>query len=112
VSPNIDEGPFEPQPDPITPGDKTVQIGTPVYVIGGNDITIVCRIASGTPPMTIRWLRNGVEDASFGNVSMITVANVNSINNDGDTFICKVENLIGFDVENSTINVFGKYVLP
>ncbi|XP_065885723.1 hemicentin-1-like isoform X3 [Dysidea avara] len=99
--PDIDNGPFVPRPDPITPGDKMVQIGTTAYVIDGNDVIIKCNIASGTRSITISWFRNGVEDTSFGNVSTITISNVN----DGDIYMCKAENRIGFDEETTMIVV-------
>jgi len=84
-----------------------VQIGTPVYVLGGNDVTIVCNIASATPPIIVSWFRNGVEDTSFGNVSTITIINVGSDEN-GDMYTCRAENEIGFDEETTTINVYGE----
>jgi len=84
-----------------------VQIGTPAYVLFGNDVTIVCNIVSGTRPITIIWFRNGVEDTSFGNVSMITVSNV-SISDDRDMYMCRTENEIGFDEETTVVNVFGE----
>jgi len=108
ILPDIDEGSFEPVPDPVTAGDKTVNVSTPAYVIGGNDVTIVCNIVSGTRPITIKWFRNGVEVTSFGNVSTITITNVD-INNDGDMYLCRAENLIGFDEETTFINVFGEH---
>jgi len=105
--PDIDEGPFEPDPDPITAGDKTVSVSTPVYVIGGSDVRIVCKIASGTRPITIKWFRNGVEVTSLGNVSTIILTKVD-INNDGDMYTCRAENLIGFDEETTFVYVFGE----
>jgi len=81
-----------------------VDIGTPVYVIDGSNVVIVCDIASGTPPMTIRWFRNGQLDPSRGNVSTITVTDAN----DCDVFMCRADNNVGFDMKNTTINVFGK----
>jgi len=97
-----------PRPDPLTPGDKMVQIGTPGYVIRGDDVTIVCNIASGTRPIIISWFRNGVEDTSFGNVSRITLSNVNFDDDDGDMYTCRAENNIGFDEETTVVNVFGE----
>ena len=105
--PNIDEGSLVGRPDPIPPGNKTVDVATPVYVIAGNDVTIVCNVASGTRPITISWLRNGVEDTSFGNVSIITISNVNFDDN-GDMYTCRAVNNIGYDEENTVLIVFGK----
>jgi len=85
-------------------GTIRVDIGTPVYVIDRFDVIIDCDIDSGTPPITIRWFRNGQLDPSRGNVSTITVTDAI----DGDVFMCRADNNIGFDIESTTINVFGK----
>ena len=97
--PHIDEGPFVPQPDDFILGDMTVMIGTPVYVVGGFDITIVCNIVNGTTPINITWLRNGVTDPTRGNVSTITVDDYK----DGDMFTCRADNIAGYDMESTTI---------
>ena len=102
--PDIDEGPFIPQPATVPSGDMEVQIGSPAYVIEGADITLVCDILSGTSPVTIMWFNNGVLDPTRGNVSTITVTNYN----DGDVYTCRAENDVGFDEESTTINVFSK----
>jgi len=88
-------------------GTMRVDIGSPVYVIDGSNVVIDCDIASGTPPITIRWFRNGQLDTSRGNVSTITVTDAS----DGDVFMCRADNNIGFDMESTTINVFGKGIL-
>ena len=81
-----------------------VQIGSPAYVVDGSNITFVCNIASGTHPITISWFRNGVLDTTRGNISTITVTDYNN----GDVYTCRADNNnIGFDMESSTINVFG-----
>ena len=104
VPPDIDEGPFISQPPNVMPGDVTVSIGTPVYVVDGFNVTIVCNILNGTCPITIMWLHNGAPYAAGGNISTITVTDYN----DGDVFTCRADNIVGFDMENTTINVFGK----
>ena len=81
-----------------------VKIGTPVYVVDGFDVTIDCNILTGTPPVTIRWFRNGRLDPSRGNVTSITVTDAD----DNDNFACRADNNVGFDIENTTIRVFGK----
>ena len=81
-----------------------VQIGSPAYLIDGADVTLVCDIVSGTSPITIMWFHNGVLDPTRGSVSTITVTDYN----DGDVFTCRAENVIGFDEESTTINVFSK----
>ena len=84
-----------------------VQTGTTAYVIDGNDVTIECNIVSGTHPITISWFRNGVEDTSFGNVSTITISNVN----DGDMYMCRAQNRVGFDEETTMIVVQRKWYI-
>ena len=101
--PDIDEGPFIPVPDSVPPGDLTVKIGSPVYVISGYNVTIICNILTGTPPVSIIWLRNGMpEDPPRGNVTTITVTDATH----GDVFTCRADNNIGYDNESTTI--FGK----
>ena len=102
--PDIDEGPFISQPPNVMSGDMTVSIGTPVYVVDGFNVTIVCNILNGTRPIVIMWLRNGAPYPAGGNISTITVTDYN----DGDVFTCRADNIVGFDMENTAINVFGK----
>jgi len=49
-----------------------------------------------------------VEDTSFGNVSRITLSNVNFVDDDGDMYTCRAVNSIGFDEETTVVNVFGE----
>ena len=104
--PDIDEGDFIPLPPNVMPGDMTVTIGTPTYIVDGFDLTVVCDIASGTRPITIMWIRNGVPYPAGGNQSVITIPPTDY--NDGDVFFCRADNIVGLDVENTTINVFGR----
>ena len=104
--PDIDEGSYVPRPSIITRGNKTVNIGTPVYVHTGYDVIIDCNIVNGTPPITIQWFRNGSLDSTRGNVSTITITNANN----GDVFKCRANNIMGFDSENTVIYESGKYV--
>ena len=103
--PDIDEGPFIPQPPAVSPGDRTVVINTPAYIVDGFNVTIVCNLASGAHPITIMWLRDGQPYPAGGNNSVITVSDYT----DGEVFTCRAENDIGSDIENTTVNVFGKY---
>ena len=82
----------------------TVKIGSPVYVVEGSDVIINCDILTGTPPIFIIWLRNGVLDSSLGSANSITIDDYM----EGDTFTCRADNAIGFDNETSIISVFGK----
>ena len=104
--PDIDEGPFIPRPPTILHGDMTVTIGTPTYIVDGFSLTLVCDIVSGTRPITIMWLRNGVPYPAGGNQSVITI--LDTVYNHDDVFTCRADNIVGFDMENTTINVFGK----
>ena len=92
------------QPDDVMLQNITVRIGTPTYVVDGSDVIIDCNVLNGTPPITITWLRNGVADPTRGNATNITVDDYH----DGDVFTCRADNDIGFDMETTTINVFGK----
>ena len=103
--PDIDEGPFIPLPPTLPPGDRTVKINTPAYIVDGFNLTLVCNIASGTRPITIMWLRDRQLYPAGGNNSVITVSDYT----DGEAFTCRAENVVGFDMENTTVNVFGKY---
>ena len=104
--PDIDEGPFIPQPPTVIPGDMTVTIGTPAYIIDRFDLTLVCDIVSGTHPITIMWLRNGLPYPAGGNQTVITIPDTDY--NDGDVFTCRVDNIVGFDMENTTVNVYSE----
>ena len=87
-------------------GSVRVKIGTPAFVYSGTDVTIDCKIISGTPPITIKWSRNGSPDPTIGNVSTIILTNViNYVN-----FRCRAENYRGFDTEHTSILVtYGRY---
>lgn len=102
--PDIDEGPFVPQPPTLIGENMIVEIGTPIYLVKGFHVTINCNILTGTPPVTISWFRNGLPDPSRGNVSSITVTDPE----DGDNFTCRAENNIGFDMESSNITLLGE----
>jgi len=93
---------FVPKPAKVPSGNQIVDIGTPVYVVDGYNVTIDCDVISGVPPITISWFHNG--DLFRGNVSTITITDAN----DGDVFTCRAENNIGYDKHETTLNVFGK----
>ena len=104
--PYIDKGSYVPRPFVITRGNKTVKIGTPVYVYTGYDVIIDCNIINGTPPITIQWFHNGSPDPTRGNVSTITITDASN----GDVFKCRADNIEGYDTENTILYVeYGKY---
>ena len=72
-----------------------------MYGFDGYNVTIDCTTVSGTPPITITWLRNGMLIDTDVNTITITDAK------DGDTIVCRADNNIGFDEEDTTI-VQGK----
>ena len=87
----------------ITKGNKRVTIGTPAYVLDGYNVTIDCTTVSGTPPITITWIHNGMLIAEDVNTITITDAE------DGDIIICRADNNVGFDEEYTTIHVKGYF---
>ena len=99
--PDIDEGPHIEKPEKVTEGNKRVTIGSPVYVRDGYSVTIDCTTVSGTPPITITWLRNGTPIA--GNANSITINDTNN----SDVITCRAVNNVGFDEEVTTITVIG-----
>ena len=91
----------------ITRGNKRVEIGTPVYVYSGFVVIIDCKIVNGSLPINITWFRNGSPYPTRGNISTITISDASN----GDVFKCRADNIIGFDIENTTIYVeYGKRV--
>ena len=58
---------------------------------------------NGTPPINITWFHNGSPYPTGRNFSTITITDARN----GDVFMCKVDNIIGFDTENTTIYVEG-----
>ena len=105
--PVIERGPFIPPPSTLPPGDMTAIINSPAYIVDGFDLTLICNITSGTRPITIMWLRDGVPYPAGGNNSIITVSDYM----DNENFTCRAENVVGFDMANTTVRVFGKYFL-
>ena len=101
--PDIDQGSFVPQPVEIANGTMRVKIGTPVYVADGFNVIIDCNISYGTLPINFTWFRNGSLYPTEGNVSTITITDAS----DGDVFTCRADNIIGFDMKNTTITVEG-----
>ena len=92
---------------PPARGHKRVKIGTPAFVYSGSDVTIDCKVISGTPPINISWFRGGSPDQTRFNVSTIILTNViNQV-----TFRCRAENYKGFDTERTSVFLrYGKYV--
>ena len=83
----------------VQKGIIRVKVGAPVYTIHGFNVTIVCNVIYGQPPITIRWLRNGLPDESRMNMSTIIVNDAE----DGDVFTCRAENGRGYDKKDTQI---------
>ena len=94
------------------PGNKRVNVGSPVNVSRGFNLTIDCIVVNGTPPFTILWLCNDNEliDFSEGNSSSITINVTDAY--DGDNITCRADNKIGYDNATTTINVQGNFIIP
>ena len=91
------------------PENKRINVGNPVNISSGANLTLDC-IVAGSPPITIRWLRNGeVIETSQGNSSNITIAITNT--NDGDNITCRAANNNGYNMATTTINVDGNFIM-
>ena len=87
-------------------GVMRVRIGTTAYTIDGLHVQIVCNATSnGELPITISWLRNGKNDETRGNVSMITVTDAN----DGDVFTCTANNTMIHNTSSTEIIFVNKH---
>ena len=87
------------QPPSVQKGIIRVKVGAPVYIIHGFNVTIVCNVIYGEPPITIKWLRNGQLDESRMNMSTTLVNDAE----DGDVFTCRAENEFGYDKKDTQI---------
>ena len=89
------------------PENKRVDVGNPVNVSRGFNLTIDCIVISGTPPIAVTWIRNDNEliSSSEGNSSSITINVTDAY--DGDNITCRADNNIGYDNATTTINVQG-----
>ena len=90
------------------PGNKRVNVGNPVNISSGANLTIDC-IVTGTPPITITWIRINDNQIIGSNSSTITIVVTNTT--DGDNIMCRADNNIGFDMATTTINVDGNSIL-
>ena len=90
------------------PENKRVNVGNPVDISSGANLTIDC-IVTGTPPITILWLHNDNKEIkkSEGNNSTITITGPT----DGDNITCRADNNMGYDMATTTINVNGNFIL-
>ena len=101
--PDIDKGPFVPPPTIFPKETQMVNIGTPVYIFKGYDVIINCNIVNGTRPINIMWLHNGEPEDPPSENTTITITDAQN----GDVFMCRADNSIGFDEESTTIHVEG-----
>ena len=87
------------------PENKRVNVGSVVKISVGFNLTIDC-IVTGTPPITILWIRNNdILKSIEGNSSTITKTVTEA--DDGDNITCRADNNIGYDIATTTINVGG-----
>ena len=87
------------------PENKRVNVGSVVKISVGFNLTIDC-IITGTPPITILWIRNNdILQSIEGNSSTITKTVTEA--DDGDNITCRADNNIGYDIATTTINVGG-----
>ena len=87
------------QPPSVQKGVIRVKIGAPAYLIHGFNVTIVCNVTRGFPPITIRWLHNGQPDQSRLNSSIAIVNDAD----DGDVFTCMAVNSVGYDKKDTRV---------
>ena len=95
------------QPVSVENGVMRVRIGTTAYTVDGLHVQIVCNATSNGElilPITISWLRNGKNDETRGNVSMITVTDANH----GDVFTCTANNTIIHNTSSTEIMFANK----
>ena len=86
-----------------------VKIGTPVYITDMFSVTIDCNITRGTHPITLSWYHNNaLVNQARGNALSITIPVTNAANIHGDNYTCRAENLLGFDMMNTTIYYLKK----
>ena len=92
------------------PENKRVNVGSPVNVSRGFNLTIDCIVINGTPPITISWIRsnNDLISSIEGNSSSITINVTDAY--DGDNITCRADNNIGFDMATTTISVQGNFI--
>ena len=98
----------------LIPGteNKRVNVGNPVNISSGANLTIDCIVVNGTLPINIMWIHlndNPTIKSSEGNSSTITIAVTNTT--DGVSIMCYANNSIGYDNATTTINVNGNYIL-
>ena len=90
------------------PDNKRINVGNPVNISSGANLTIDC-IVTGTPPIMITWLRLSANEIIAQNTSTITIAVTNTT--DGDDITCRADNNIGFEMATTTINVDGNFIM-
>ena len=86
----------------VEKGNINAKIGSPVYMVNGFNITIICNVTRGEPPITISWLHNN--QPYRGNVSSIMITNATA----GDMFTCRAVNKRGSDIKETQINFVHK----
>ena len=85
---------------------EIVSVPSPQQVGEGNGVILFCN-ASGNPPPTIAWTKQG-RNTVLSTSETLHLTNLMSGDN-GAVYICKVENIVGSIEANSTITVLCKY---
>ena len=88
----------------VEKGNIKTKIGSPVYTVDGFNITIICNVTRGEPPITISWFHNNQTDQYRGNVSSVMITNATA----GDVFTCKADNKRGCDTKRTQIKFVHK----
>ena len=91
-----------------TKSGKRVNVGSPVNITRGFNLTIDCVVINGTLPIFLSWIRNNnisLSKSMERNSSSFTI-NVTDAH-DGNNITCRADNSIGSVDVNTTINVQG-----
>ena len=75
-------------------------------VVEGNSLNLFCN-ATGNPQPDITWTKER-ESSVLSSSETLKLTNLSSENN-GQVYICRVNNSLGFDEANATITVYCEY---
>lgn len=93
--------------------------GFPQSLAEGMHVIVTCSVLTGDPPITIRWLKDGmtlnkkmlnIEESSMGHLGSALVFNSVGRSHNGN-YTCLAENLAGESNFTATMLVNGKYLI-